>query len=269
MSENIFIPAILGFLYLLLFNSKKIKWILAGLLFGISLLCRPILFSFIPFLIIWLLIFKRKAFIIFIPAIIVLVAAGLINQKVGTHHIFSIGTNGGVNFAMTQCRFKKLQYNGPNKEFFYFTPPAFWNGKYEEKYTSVSFTTQGYYYKMGIDCLLKNPARLFTNLEYIKNIFISRFYPDFPKIKIHTFQLAFWRYAGIIFYVLFILYAFTKVKKTVLPIYLLFVFLFVSLMMSVYFANPGEERYLAGYFFILDLFAVPALIFFIKRLSFN
>lgn len=266
MSENIFIPALLGFVYIYLFNCIGINYLWAGILLGTALLCRPILFTFVPFLILWAIIFKRKnQLLILLPTIVVIIAAGLINRQVSTDHAFSIGTNGGVNFAMTQCRFKKLQYNGPNKAKFYFTPPIFWGTDNQEKYTNIPFTNQSYYYKIGLQCLIDNPKRLISNLSYIKNIFISLYYPNFPKNDLHKVQLTIWKWIGIIFYILFLMYFLVKKNNRNIPIYVFFIFLFLSLILAVYFANPGEERYLASYFFAIEMFAVPTFVLLIKK----
>lgn len=268
MSENLFIPFLLAFIYYYLFKFKGISKLLSGFYLGIALLCRPILFPFIPFLILWSVLFKKgKQLFVLIPTIIILIVAGLINQKVSTDHIFSVGTNGGVNFAMTQCRFKKLQYNGPKKLKFYFTPPIFWNTNNPEKHSTVPFTNQAYYYQMGLKCLIDHPDRLLSNLVYIKNIFYSLYYPDIPKDNLHKTQLVVWKWVGMVSYLLFLTYFFVKQQKKHISYYVFFVFLFSSLILAVYFANPGEERYLSSYYFALVLYAVPTLITLFKRIS--
>lgn len=275
LSENVFVFTLIASLYFLVTSKTFFANVLSGLLLGISIICRPLLFSFFPFLLIWILsdsekLSKRTLRFLTIAtfALFIILGSSLLNFKVGRQKYFSLATNGGVNFALAQCEFKKLSYKYKN-ETFYFTPPALWQSKNRQVATNVPFYNQLYYYRMGLECLKKNPEQLLQNTLHIKNLFSSLFYPSFANIPNHQINLLFWKIVSLIFLLLFIAYPYLENNRQKSRLYELFLGLIFSLFLSVYFLNMGEERYLAPYFFALNLFAVAAICKLLDRKNFS
>ncbi|OIP98287.1 hypothetical protein AUK40_01785 [Candidatus Wirthbacteria bacterium CG2_30_54_11] len=260
LSESLFTFLFLGFLLLLLRKQQSFASSVAlGNLFALLLIVRPVFLSSIPFLLLWTLVYHRSAVWknkLPIAAglgsmALTLFIAGTLNASISTHHRFTLAGNGGVNVAMTQCQFSRLEYNLPDgSDSFWFSPPAYQGSEHESKMTEVPFSDQGYYLRLGAACLAEHPERLVENFKNIWHIYDSTFYPDLNSPSYHQDLLNFWRWIAIGATLLFFLFplVWTRSERR---IYLLFCGLVLSLYAIMYIGNPGEERYLVPYFFLL------------------
>ena len=113
---------------------------------------------------------------------------------------------------------------------------------------------------MAFGCIKENPERLFSNFGYIKNLWRSLFYPDFlSEHNWHNKLLEFWRILSFpLLIVLFFLFPF--LHKTGRREWLLGFSLLLSLWVALYVSQPGEERYLISYYFVLLVWGIPSAI---------
>jgi len=105
--------------------------------------------------------------------------------------------------------------------------------------------------------MAQHPERLLTNLWGIKRIFWGVLYPDQLSSRWHQAALLFWRILLLPFAVGFLLYPLARGSDR--PSWVLAAALFGSMLAAVYFGNPGEERYLAPYAFLLFLWGSASL----------
>jgi hypothetical protein len=281
LSETTFVLAVVAALYLLVVPERS-PWTLAGsgLLLGIAMISRPILTPFIPLLVIWLVATSQKQARVRNSAVIlsafgmVLALASWVNSGIGKHHRFSYNGNTGVNFALAQCRIRRIEYELPDGEFFWFSPPIFWDTSLPDVKTSVPFYDNGYYMRMGLDCLLEEPLKLVTNFGHVANIYHSAFYPDFIEAAWHRLAIDVWKIPGVILTAAFFAYPLlhgrmrSESLSSTHPLrdYWLFAALMVSMYASVYLASPGEERYLVSYYFLLLLIGLPFVVHWAGRI---
>lgn len=163
----------------------------------------------------------------------------------------SIGENGGVNFAIAQCELKKISYSTADGDAFWFSPPVFWGSRKPEVKTNIPFSNQNYYYRMGWECLKKGSGNFERNLSHVKNVFASFFYPDFENSFWHKNLFMFWKTIGAGLSITLLIFPFVKMNQPQSRTRSLLILLFLSLLAAVFWENPGEERYLVPYFFIL------------------
>lgn len=267
LSESVYTFLLLLFAYTVIRDKFKAKHhILIGLLAGLLVITRPIFLAFIPFFALWYIfrIFgKRKkdlylmilALLIFIEIIF---STAIINYIIGKQKQFSFGGNMAVNMVMNWCKIKKLQYRLTTGEKHWFSPPAYWNSpNLKERTTNISFYDQKYYLQTAFNCLSQNPKYLVENFGNIIRLYNSIFYPEIYPPVWHKYFISFWKGISVVFTLLFFIFPllFSKKEK---KYYWFFFFLLISLYLAVYAANPGEERYLVPYFFILVLYAIPS-----------
>ncbi len=276
LSENLFTPLFLGSIYLIWrYNGKSLfNPVITGLLLGICTAIRPILSPFLPLFALWMLFKSREklkliAFrylpILLCGFILIVVLISIENSKIHKYKRYVIAENGGVNVAMTWCQPRKIRYRASNGDTWWFSPPAFWNkDRSTDIITDVPFHNQMHYYKMGFKCMLENPEKLFTNNQNIFNLFHSRFYPNLIYKNWHYRAINFWKIMTAVLFIGFLCYPMV-IKKG--EIYWIFgSFLILSLLSMVYLMNPGEERYLVPYYFVLILWGLPVLYNWLRRI---
>lgn len=276
-SENLFTLLLIWGIWLLIkaaAQKNRLKFFWPGLMLGLAAGIRGMLLPFLPMAWLWLLLqlkkteLKVKVRIIalswFSTGILVpLIVLGLLNYRFSHQHKFQLDGSVGVNLAMAQCQYKKVRYELPNGESHWFSPPVFWGTDREEVNTAVAFYDQGYYVKMALNCLKEKPENLINNLNSLVNIFHSTFYPKFEMKPLMEEMLMFSKVLAILSFGLFLVYPLvSKDRKK----YWLFFGLIMSLFVSVYLANSGEERYLVPYVFIFFLY-VPAVLEKLTRLG--
>lgn len=273
MSENLFsLTLILGILLLLVKPTPK-KLAAAGCLLGISAIIRPILLAFFPILGWWLLrqtkrewLSLKSLVLVFFPIVGIVVSVSVVNSRMGNTpwRLLSVGENSGVNFAIAQCELKKISYSTASDDSFWFSPPVFWKTNRPEIKTGIPFSNQGYYYRMGWECLKREPANLGRNLIHIKNVFASVFYPDLVNSLWHKSLFLFWKAIGVSLSITLLIFPFVKMNQPQSRARSLLILLFLSLLAVVFWENPGEERYLVPYFFILLISGMVVLNQFIR-----
>ncbi|MFH0853182.1 MAG: glycosyltransferase family 39 protein [bacterium] len=270
LSENFIIPLVLGVFFLTIIKLKQrliFSAIVTGLLFGLSLLARPIIIPFILFFLIWIIWHLKggrlsvgKYLINFIwPLLLVVMASLLINHSFDAQGRYSLADSGGVNAAIAWCQPRKISYETLQGEAFWFSSPIFQSKDASTDIKSeIPFYNQGHYYQMAFNCLKENPIRIITNIKHPVNIYHSIFYPNYFSSAWHLILINIWKALTIPLFFGFILYP--LLDKQNRQFWALGGLLLSSLIIMVYLGNPGEERYLIPYYFVLILWGIPGLI---------
>ena len=269
LSENLFTPLFLGGIYLAWRYEGKslLNPVITGLLFGICVAIRPILLPFLPLFALWMLFrFRDRIKLVvlkYLPALccsflLVIVLFSIATSRIHKYKKYTVAENGGVNVAMTWCQPRKIRYYVSGDNTRWFSPPVFWaKDRTTDILTDVPFHNQVYYYKMGFNCMLEHPERLITNFRNLINIFHSRLYPNLIYTKWHYQAVNFWKIISVVLFAGLLLYPFLFRRGRD---YWVFGFLLIfSLLSTAYLVNPGEERYLVPYYFVLILWGVPTL----------
>jgi hypothetical protein len=193
-----------------------------------------------------------------LSALVIVIPTAIINHHFDKHGAYSITGNGGVNIALTWCQPRRITYTLENGENFWFSPPIFQSkDPSTDIITDVAFYEQGYYINMGINCLIEHPERIITNIEHVINIFHSKFYPNFHPFSLHDELITLWKILTVPL-LLGLLYFPIKYQK-LRGEWLISILLLITLFIAVYAANPGEERYLVPYFFVILILGIAGL----------
>ena len=276
MSENLFFPLLFLGLYILIIKPKNLlTGFFVGLCWGIAFLTRPIFALTILFFIFWALHYKinwRFLLAFLITGAVIVAAMMGFNFYYTSHDIAggtekSISSNGGVGFAMLWCDAKSIEFsnNGYN---FGFGPPA--NIDYPDSkriFTTVPFSNQKYYYQMGLNCLKERPQLLIENFSSIIKLFNSHLFPTIGNVAYwENFRLIFKYLTGFLFLgslltVIGFLTGWLAIEEKNKKYFYLFALIIFSLLLTVYFQNVGEERYIIPYAPLLIILSVPTIIF--------
>lgn len=261
--ESLFTLILTSIFYILISKKFNLKSsLLIGLLLATGFIIKPITLSLILLLMPWIAVkilkeksqFKHLFITIVTFSLLYILSAGL-NYNFDKNKAFIVSGNGGVNFTMAWCKAKRISYNLANGESRWFAPPVFQErSELQELTYNVPFRDQIFYYNEGLKCLKENPERLIANIFYVLHIFHSKLYPDLIYNPIHKSLINLWKLITIpllIGFFIFPLFNESKRKEWFLG----FIFFF-SLIGAVYTSNPGEERYLIPYYFILLVFGV-------------
>jgi len=269
LSENIFIPLLYIGLYILVCGKQSVKNAVAlGVLWSAAFLARPIFMSFIPLFLLWAFYhrFGWKYILSFLSTVLVIVFMMVsfnISTTEGREKTLSSG--GGVNFALTWCEAKSIEYHLDGYGYS-FIPPATVNYPENKRIvTNVPFYDQRYYYQMGLNSIKRDPKVLFRNLKSIFRLFHSHMFPHWGNIFLGFQLIQLFKVLNVLFLVLSIA-TILRVRRGKLPMeracikYVsLFVLLFFSLLIAVYLQNPGEERYLIPYVPLFIILGAPSL----------
>jgi len=276
MSENLFFPTfLLGFYFLIKNPEKPITGIWVGLFWGIATITRPIILAFIPCFLLWCLWQKINwklvaNFILFAGLVITSMCIFNFYYTGGRENFIS--SSGGFNFAMTWCDVKSVKYFTDQGYWYWFASAA--NIDYPDEKaisTNTPFENQKYYYQIGLDCIKEKPFQIVKNSYSIVKLFHSHLFPT-------TSDMPFWGPLRIIFKILTailfiasivtIIGLFTKKIRTEnynKKFFYLFGLAILSLFVTIYLQNVGEERYMIPYVPLLILMSVPSLSLLYKK----
>lgn len=269
MSENLFILLFFVGLYFLITKTHNLytgTWL--GFLWACALLTRPIFALVLPFFALWGLVYKIDKKFLFgfmaMGAIIIfsMMAFNFYYTK-GAEH--SISSNSGVGLATLWCNAKSMEFNA-NGYTFGFGPPA--NIDYPEErrfFTTVPFENQTYYYKMGWSCLKSHPHQLVDSLSSPAKAFSSYLFPTIGNV-------AYWEQLHIIFKTISqalavlslvtitgLLLNLINVGEENKKYFYLMGLVILSMILTLYLQNTGEERYLIPYQPLLIILTIPLL----------
>ena len=268
MSENLFLPLVfLGLYFLIVKPSTLINGFWMGFFWGLAIILRPIFALAVPFFLLWAWRYKInwKFLLNFtITAGVIIISMMVFNFFYTGEKEKSVSSSGGFNFAMTWCDARSVKYFTEDGYYYWFVSAANVNyPKEKEISTNVPFENQGYYYQLGLDCLKNHPERLVDNFSSIKKLFHSTLFPA-------TGDMAGWDFFRFIFKIitglLFIISSASIVGlankwlniNTATKKYLyLFALIILSLFITLYIQNVGEERYIIPYSPLLIILSIP------------
>lgn len=253
-------------------NPKKYRWLLGGMILGISAVTRPNILFFIPFIWIWIYVsfkgrIKMKTILlygsIFLLGVILLVAPVTLRNYIVGKDLVLISSQGGINFHLGN----NPKADGMSAIFY----GADW------QYRDFQFTAQKemgktlrpseiskFYYKKGLKFILGQPAKsfklllkklyLFWNKFEISNnqdIYFFRRYSSLIRIL----PLGFWIIAPLAF--TGILISFWQRRKIFLP----FIFVVSYMITVVLFFVPARFRLpVTPFLIIFSAFAIYWLV---------
>jgi hypothetical protein len=252
LSENLFIPLFLAFIYVAVCKlDGGISGPVSGLLLGAAVVVRPTPLLFAPFYFVWYAYYFRQYRQVILSAgvfLLILLMSAAYNYTLTEGKVLSLTTtNGGVVFALSWCDLKGIRYDIPGwaGEIY---PPV--NGNYVDKTlvrTDVGFLNQSYYYQMGLECIEKDPLVLLWNFKQIGRLFDSVLFPRWDSVTWYrcfiTFSKIFTYFVLLPFSMMSYWYVSRKNRKY---LYLLAA-LILTLFVVVYAQSVGEERYLIPY----------------------
>jgi hypothetical protein len=275
MSENIFFPLFFLGLYFLIKNQHNgYTGLLVGLFWGLATLARPIILLFLPIFVLWAIFYKTnwKLIINFCLTITVIILSMAVFNFYYTNGAEKfIASSGGFNFAMSWCDTKSVEFHKDGWSFGFGSAANIDYPAEKKIVTDVPFENQNYYYKMGLECINEHPFIIAQNLGSIKKLFQSHLFPttrDVPSWEF--FRLLFKILTGITLIgsiVTIIGIATDKIKfnKENKKYIYLFGLMMVSLFLTIYLQNVGEERYIIPYSPVLIILSIPAISFLINR----
>jgi len=269
MSENLFFVLVfLGLYFLIIKQPTTLNGFWLGLFWGLAVITRPIFAFTLPFFIFWGLYYKINWKFLLSTTI----AASVIIFSLMTFNYFytggaekSVSSSGGFNFAMTWCDVKSVKYTH-NGYWFWFVSAA--NIDYPDDkaiVTDVPFENQNYYYQIGLDCIKEHPEAIINNLSSIKKLFSSHLFPTTTDMAgWQNFRLIFKIITGLLFAaslatIIGLFNGWTYINKETKKYLFLFAIIILSLFITLYFQNVGEERYLIPYCPFLIMLAIPTL----------
>jgi len=275
-SENLFFPFVFLGLYILITKHQNpLNGLLIGTFWGIAFITRPIFALIFPLFFFWALFYKInwKFLGTLIIAVSIVTGSMMLFNFYYTHGAEkSISSNGGVCFAMIWCDAKSIQFNNNNGYNYWFAPPG--NDNYPDSkrvFTDQSFENQGYYYKMGFDCLKKHPQRLFENLSSTMKLFNSSLIPIPGNVwGWEAFRFIFKFLTDVLFLtscltIISIFFKWIKINENLKKYFYLFALIILSLLATVYLQNVGEERYIIPFAPLLMILSLPFILSIKKR----
>ncbi len=266
LSENLSLPLLIVSVYILLMHRKQVFLVfLNGILLGLGIGFRPALVLLaVPFLL--YIIFAEKiswraiisalvfGFGVFIIVFLVIVE----NNYISKGELKTLAGNGGIGFFIAQCKPSVV------KSFYQGLHVHIATSIFVDDPTKQEFTTdhpihdQSYFYKLGVDCIRKNPNVWIENFKNLKYMFFGPLFPSMLSakwfeslIKLSNYLIFFMTLTlGFIYYILKDM----KLKSHESKQILLLCSILFFIILTMYFFTV-EMRYLfPGYFIIYLLF---------------
>lgn len=223
LSENLVIPLfVLAVFFLFLETSGKSVLLAAGVSLGIATALRPnmgvMILPFSIYLQMGQSYWKTKinrAFFLILGFLAVLFLAAVENNYLSQGQLRTFAPNGGYSFFIQQCKVHKIISNFPLYPSASAMHPSFsQNPELGEFITDHAWHDQNYFYKLGWECIQKNPFFWIDNLKMAKVLFFGPFFPSFPEIPGHLVLMKLYDYST----------------------------LFCSLILGLYCVRKGQDR---------------------------
>ena len=267
LSENLAIPTLIISVYLLFtYHKNKTTMFFTGCFLALAVATRPALILMGLSFFFYIAYADKPSckstlrgmcFILGLALVLLLVCAE--NNYISKGVVKSLTGHGGVSFFIEQCKPVRIEstYKG---EFFVIEHPSF-NGFREKAgeiklfQTDHPFHDQEYFYKLGIECIKKNPYIWFENLKDLEVLLFGPFLPSVINAKGFVFLIKIWSY--IIFFMLLsfgILYRIKEEIKIEFKKILFFLSLIFVIFLTSYFFAADQRYMLPGYFAIYLIF---------------
>jgi hypothetical protein len=160
---------------------------------------------------------------------------------------------------MSWCDLKCIEYSRDGYRVKYCATASRDTDK-KELTTDIPFYEQNYYYKLGIDCISKNPARIITKLLSIVDLFHSKMFPVRHDIKYSEELITIYKILNILLAIIAGATSLLLLRKGAYKYITILLLLPLSLAVTVYLQIEGEERYLIPYSPIFFILALPSIL---------
>ncbi len=204
LSENIAIPLlILAVCLVLNCSNNRIMLFLAGMVLAIGIAARPSLsLLIIPFFVyvIYTGVSSRisisKGVFLLIGFFLVIFLVIQENYLISNGKLTALAANGGLVFFIQQCKVHWVSstYEGYVTEI---GPPAYLGNPdlaRMESYVDHPIHDQDFFYKLGFDCIKRNPRIWFDNLMSLKAFFLGPLFPGAFSCKWFDPLIKLWMY---------------------------------------------------------------------------
>lgn len=265
LTENLSIPLIVLSVFLLFkYNERIFLLFVLGLSMGLAVAFKPVIgLLCIPFLIYIVLVNKFSfvslyrgmifSFGVFLVVFLVLVE----NNYISKGELKSLAANGGVAFFFGQCKSSEV-YSIHNGFHTIIAPPQFaGNPNHMKLMTDRPIYDQLYFYKLGLDCIKRDPWILVQDFQHLKGIFYNTLFPSVPSSKWFTTLIHVSNYMVIIMTLpLGLLYFLLRKQIVDIKKILLLLSIPFLLLLTMYFYGVEQRYFFQSYFVIYLLFFV-------------
>lgn len=262
-------------LFLFFVLQKNIIWlraVLLGLILGMIVVTRTIALPFLVLSLIWLswkLYLQKKSFwyakvaVVTLLIVLPVLVFGMTNKSFNQRNSFSLSSSLGANLVLTYCELRRVDFQHQDGSF-WFSPPVMWGTPRPAVQHDEPFYNTRFYAQKAWSCIGENPQVFVFNLANINNVFDSKFYPYPTENSFWQFENLLilskvWLWISLALFMFYPLLNRSQNTKVDIKSYSLFYALVASLLFSVYLANPGEERYIVPYAWVLMMYAVASI----------
>lgn len=254
LSENLSIPIIITSAYLVLKNyeNKKILFF-TGAFFAVAVCARPAVGLLAASFFIYVIFADKPSFNSLMRGLIFscgfFLITGMIsleNMKVSNGELKGLAANGGLGFFVQQCKAHMVRSEYKGYVFEIGNPTYLGHSELAKMdfRTDHSLHDEDYFYRLGFECINKNPNIWIENFISLKSMFIGPLFPSVPGCKGFDFLIKVSNYAFIfIFPSLFLLYLPVRDKLMDLKPTVLLVVSIPFLIIVVNYFYAVEQRY--------------------------
>lgn len=265
LTENLSIPILILAVFLLFtYHENKLIMFLTGAILAIAVACRPALgLMFISFFI-YILYYKKLDLgsifrsVLFACGFCIIIFLTFVEIfYISKGELISLYGSSGTTFFLLQCKHGSIESN--YKGYYYVGSPPFTSSNHPNWpvfKTDHALHDQKYFYKLGYECMKKNPNFLLDGLISLRALFFNCLFPSFGSAanfgKLIDFANNLIFFMTITLGLLYFLLK-DKILESKNVIFLISPILYTAIM-SFFF--PPEQRYLYP-----ALFAIHILFF--------
>lgn len=181
-------------------------------------------------------------------------------SRISKGKVSGLSANGGLDFFIANSRLYRIDLNYDGWHNFIVVPALSWkpeNGFYK---TQVPYYQQDYYYRLGWEFVKRNPERLVTNIEHVKNLFFASMLPSRADAPGFTFFRPVWDWLKFFclltaFFLIWFWRDFAAHEKKLAT----FMLSTIGITFIVSYVYTGEPRYTYSVMFVFYLLALKVL----------
>jgi len=191
LSENLSIPLLVISMYLVLtYTESRLKLFLAGLILAVAVASRPALgLQIIPFFF-YVLCANKISMFSFSRALILASGFFLVislviqeNSRISNGELQALAGNGGLGFFLQQC--KVQWFRSTHRGYVTDIIPPTYLGLPDlarmNAYIDHQIHDQDFFYKLGFECIKRNPRIWLDNLIALRAFFFGPLFPSVPS----------------------------------------------------------------------------------------
>lgn len=273
LGENVAIPVLVISTYFVFkFYDKKLVLFLVGLFFGLAIAIRPSL-GLVGLIFFFYVFFSRRPYLMsFLNAVCFLIGFILVlflaSQEI--HYISKGQTKllyplNGANFFFSNCEYTSIfssfkGYEGTGYIYRYQLDIPSTNPVYKQFITNHSLHDNKYFYKLGLNCIKKNPSFWKSNLKREIRLFFDFLYPFDGRVK--ELALLIKPFSYLIFFMtitLGMIFFLNKVPSIDFKRVLTLFFIILSVPVTTFFYWPNQIYFYPVIFAVYILFFIILL----------